>query len=87
MLRNIMEDIVDEIIKDLLGKEKIKSCNCDQCKLDIKTYVLNHIKPRYVDTSKGEAISKTDSLVNQVRTDIIEEILKAIEIISKNPRH
>lgn len=87
MLKNIMEDIVDDILNHIIQRKDLNICDCEQCILDIKTYVLNRIKPRYYDTSQGHVYSKTESLKNQLYVDIVEEIIHANNKISSNPRH
>lgn len=86
-LKNIMEDVVEDIYNDLLKTDLIKVCNCPKCHADILAIVLNNIKPKYVVTEKGEAIERTNELRDQIRVDVLEQLLKAVEIVNKNPHH
>ncbi|BBE31058.1 hypothetical protein OSSY52_11990 [Tepiditoga spiralis] len=86
-LKNIMEDIVEDVYNDLLKTNLIKICNCPKCHADVLAIVLNNIKPKYVVTEKGEAIERTNELRDQIRVDVLEQLLKAVEIVSKNPHH
>ena len=86
MIKNYMEDVVNQILPNILEKYE-GICKCDLCIDDIKTMVLNNLKPHYIVTEKGRLYTKTNELVIQFNTDVIKEIVKATEIVSKNPRH
>lgn len=83
--RNVMEEIVlnkvDEIIKTVDG------CKCEQCRLDIASYVLNRVPTKYVATKEGSIISKVDSLDKKFEIQLVTEIAKAIQIVHENPNH
>ncbi len=81
-----MEIIVDDILEDILSKKEIK-CNCDRCIKDIKAITLNNVEPRYVVGDKGIVYNKLNELNTQFRTDVIFQIMSAIEIVEKNPNH
>ncbi|HHY70202.1 MAG TPA: late competence development ComFB family protein [Thermoanaerobacterales bacterium] len=84
-LQNYMENVVallmDELIKDR------DMCKCEHCRLDIMAIALNKLPPKYTVTREGEVYAKTDLLSRQYRTDVIVQLLKAIDIVSKNPHH
>lgn len=86
MLRNYMEDAVDHIIPSVLENYS-DICKCEKCILDIKAIALNKLKPMYTATINGSVYIKVNELNNQFRIDIINEIMKAIAIVSKKPRH
>lgn len=86
MLKNYMEDIVDHLIPSVLEKYP-DICKCEKCTLDIKAIALNGLKPMYTVTTNGSVYLKINELNNQFKIDIINEIMKAIEKVSKNPRH
>lgn len=86
MIKNYMETVVENWLPKIL-KEYKEICSCERCQEDIKAIALNGLKPHYIATHKGEVYSKLNELETQFRTDAIREITKAIEIVSKNPKH
>jgi len=48
------------------------------------TYALNRLPAKYVTSSKGEAVSKTEELEQQHSADIISVVIKAIKVVSEN---
>lgn len=86
MLRNYMEDAIDHFMPSVLEKYP-DICKCEKCTLDIKAIALNGLKPMYTVTTNGSIFLKINELNNQFKIDIINEIMKAIEIVSKNPKH
>ena len=82
---NYMEIWVQEYMDVLL--EKIDGCKCDKCKRDIYTLSLNNLKPYYVATPLGKIMAKIESTKQQVETNIIVEVTKAINKVSSNPKH
>lgn len=85
VLRNIMEEYVlltlDEMIDHLGG------CKCERCRLDIVSYTLNRLEPKYVATTQGELIARLCEFDNQFKASVMSKIIQAHEIISKNPNH
>ena len=82
---NYMEIWVQEYMDILL--EKTGGCKCDKCKRDVFTLALNNLKPYYVSTSLGKIMAKIESTKQQVETNIIVEVTKAINKINSNPNH
>ena len=82
---NYMEIWVQEYMDILLSK--VEGCKCDKCKRDIYTLALNNLKPYYVATPLGKIMSKIESTKQQVETNIIVEVTKAINKINTNPNH
>jgi competence protein ComFB len=82
---NYMEIWIDEYMEILL--ERIDGCKCDICKRDIFTLSLNNLKPYYVATPLGKIMAKLESTKQQVETDIIVEVTKAIKKVKDNPNH
>jgi competence protein ComFB len=82
---NYMEIWVKEYMDILL--EKSDCCKCDKCKRDIYTLALNNLKPYYVATTLGQIMAKIESTKQQVETDIIVQVTKAINKVSGNPNH
>lgn len=84
-IKNYTENLVEYKIDKLIQKSGV--CNCPRCTADIKALALNQLKPKYVVSSKGECYAKLSVLEKQTEIDVISAITKAIEIVSKNPRH
>ncbi|RMH70582.1 MAG: competence protein ComFB [Gemmatimonadetes bacterium] len=86
-LRNYVEELVWANLDTELDRWK-DICTCDRCKLDIATYALNHIRPRYFDTTGGQAQKISQSREGQqLITDVILGITAAIRVVAKNPHH
>ena len=81
-----MEIAIDDILPNMLRKYK-DMCTCQRCIEDIKAIALNNLKPIYISTDKGNVYVKIHELEAQFMTDITKELTKAIEVVSKNPRH
>ncbi|MFZ5966254.1 MAG: late competence development ComFB family protein [Bacillota bacterium] len=86
MLKNYMEDVVDHILPSML-KAFNNICKCEKCINDIKAITLNHLKPHYVVTEKGEIYTRINEMYIQFETDVMKAIIDAIAIVSKYPRH
>lgn len=85
-LKNCTEVIVTERLERMLEEEK-GICTCEKCKMDMLTYALNQLPPRYVSCQQGEIFSKIDGLNSQYIADILRTLVKAIKLVSANPRH
>lgn len=84
-LRNYMEVCVTEMMDSVL--RNLNSCTCENCRYDIAAIALNHLPPKYAVTREGNLYSKLNLLQQQFDVDIITQITKAAEIVSRNPRH
>ena len=89
MVKNYMEDLVDQILMDILNNnEDYKDvCRCDSCISDIKAKALNNIKPFYITGKKGEIYGEYFIREFQNNTNIVMEVVKAIECIKNNKTH
>lgn len=86
-LHNYIEDLVWEHIDQELTLWK-NICTCDRCKLDIVTYALNHIQPRYFNTKIGYSHTVHDARTgDQLVADVVLGITAAIRVVAKNPHH
>lgn len=86
MVKNYMEIIVDDTLERILEKTTLE-CKCEKCKDDIRALALNNLKPIYVATEKGILYTKLNEFNMQFKTDVIREIISAIEKVKENPRH
>ena len=62
-------------------------CKCPVCRMDVAAYALNRLPSKYVATREGEVYSKLLELEHQFEADVVIAIMKAIEVVRKNPRH
>jgi len=85
-IRNYIEEIVTRTAETLIGKDK-HFCKCEQCKTDVVTYTLNHLKPKYASNVKGHALTEVDIASEQLQTEVTVQVLKAIEQVKKHPNH
>ena len=85
-LKNYMETIVLNYLDVVLAKDS--NCfKCEQCRQDIIMLALNHLPPKYVSSDKGNVFTKLSLTELEKEVQVIEEIAKAVEIVSRNPRH
>lgn len=82
---NYMEIWVKECMEILL--QETDGCKCDICKKDIFTLALNNLKPYYVARPFGKIMAKLESTKQQVETDIVVQVTKAIKKVQENPNH
>ena len=87
-----MDDVINYVeiwVKEYMGilLEKVDSCKCDKCRRDIYTLSLNNLRPYYVATTLGKIMAKLESTEQQVETDIIVEVTKAIGKVNSSPNH
>lgn len=82
-LQNLLEEIVDNIVKEILRKEgELNSLM--PVKDDIVAYVLNRVPPLYVTSERGILHGKIASKYKiQQKADIIIGAYEAIDIIKK----
>lgn len=85
-LKNYMEALVLDFIPKYLA-EKENACGCDRCQADIAALALNELPPKYIVTVKGELYTQISQLQRQYEADIMMAVMKAQELVSKNPRH
>ena len=82
---NIMEQIVSERLDTLLNDSDC--CKCSECKQDMLAFALNLVKPKYVNSTKGELFGRIDSTKLQNSVDIDIAVAKAIAKVSSSPKH
>ena len=85
-LKNYMETIVLNYLDVVLAKYP-NCCKCGRCRQDIIMLALNHSPPKYVSSDKGNVFTKLSLTELEKEVQVIEEIAKAVEIVSRNPRH
>lgn len=85
-LKNNMEFFVQERLDRVL-KQYPNACRCEKCRMDIIILALNNLPGKYVNTRKGDLYTRLDSYEQVNDMKIVQEIARAIEVVSKNPRH
>lgn len=68
-------------------KKRPSICHCDKCKEDMAAIALNHLRPIYVVSYKGETYTRIKELEIQFMADVTSEVIKAIELVNKEPHH
>lgn len=79
---NWVWDVLDEVLQ-----RRSDICCCERCRYDMAAMALNRLRPNYVVSSHGRVYAKTKLLNQQTRTDVLSEVIKAVEQVSKNPHH
>jgi competence protein ComFB len=63
-IHNIVEDLVDSVVKDIFQTEakdgRLGFCTCPQCRLDVACYVLNKLSPEYIVSGRGVVYASKD---------------------------
>ncbi|MGE5308839.1 MAG: late competence development ComFB family protein [Deltaproteobacteria bacterium] len=85
-ISNYMEEVVQDELEQLLS-ERDDVCKCQRCKYDMMVYALNRLPPKYVITDRGRLYTKLKEQELQFKADVVKELTKAINFISKNPNH
>lgn len=86
-LINFSEIEVTKRMDDIL-KRYDNICKCEKCKLDIMALSLNSLSTKYIVSEQGEIYTSSLAEVNkQEIIDVTTAIIKAIEIVSANPKH
>lgn len=74
-------------VLDKLLMERPDICQCERCRYDIAALAANRLKPNYVVGESGYVYTKMKMLSQQNYMDVVTEVVKAIEQVSKNPHH
>jgi competence protein ComFB len=85
ILKNMMESLVLQKLDEVI--DKLNCCECPKCRMDIASYALNRLPPKYVATYVGEVYSKLDTLSLQYEVDLFNALYQAARIVTKNPSH
>lgn len=86
MLKNIMADIVADLLKHYLIL-RYDICTCDICKQDMLAYVLSRVPAKYATTEVGAIQTLIEQTMAENEAEIVKHIIEAIDVINKNPRH
>ena len=93
-VHNQMEEIEIKITNRLFDQVKELdppwfSCDCENCRMDAISYVLNRVPPKYVVSGRGVTYNSQVLSENQVQADLEALSLEAIRIVNtvKRPYH
>lgn len=89
-VHNILEEVVIKSVNEMYEhlketKTPWLTCDCEHCKLDVTSYVLNRIPPKYIVSGRGAAYSSSEN-DSQQNADIEALVIKAIQIVSSVQR-
>ena len=90
MLFNYTETAVLELLDSVLDQHKKtfpNICCCTRCREDVMAIALNNLPPHYVVTETGKVLKQVSFERLGGKAQVITQILRALEIVSKNPRH
>ncbi|MBU3111497.1 late competence development ComFB family protein [Clostridium lacusfryxellense] len=86
-LKNFSETEVSNRLNMMLN-DYDNICKCEKCKLDIKALALNSLSAKYTVSEQGELYTILLSEINkQEAVDVTSALVRAIEIVSANPKH
>lgn len=85
-VHNLMEDIVKNCLKELINHNDRAPEIDEKSQSDILAITLNKLPSKYVATSQGEMLAKTQ-LRSQVETDVYRELSLAMDIVLKSSRN
>jgi competence protein ComFB len=84
-VHNLMEEIAKNCLKELLLHQETGTEIDMQSQSDILAITLNKLPSKYVATSRGEMLAKTQ-LRAQVETDVYRELSLAMDIVLNSSR-
>jgi hypothetical protein len=85
-MTNAIEEVVREVYQQVREREA-GYCACQQCKDDVIRHTMNHLKPRYVGTTVGSAVTRVALTLEQARAEVAVVILDAMKRVARNPMH
>jgi competence protein ComFB len=85
-VKNLVEELVREVHAELLARDG-GFCSCAQCADDVATLVLNHLRPRYVNSPRGWALASLELRSDQERADLAVRVYEAMRTVAAAPRH
>ena len=90
-VHNLMEEYVEKNVNSLYDQLKKAStswltCDCDNCRLDAISYVLNRVQPHYTVSGRGAVYTSQILEDAQLKADVNAVSMEAIRIISSIQR-
>jgi len=85
---NAIEEVVREVYAQVREREAGEGfCHCAQCEDDVIRHTMNHLRPRYVGTTVGSAVTRVALSLEQTRAEVAVVVLEAMHLVAKNPLH
>lgn len=85
-MTNAIEEVVREVYAQVREREA-GFCSCRQCQDDVVRHTMNHLRPRYVGTTVGSAVTRAALALEQTRAEVAVVVLEAMHRVAKNPMH
>ena len=90
-VHNLMEDIVIKAVNTLYDRVKNENvawltCDCENCRLDAVSYVLNRIPPKYVVSGRGVTHNVEYLASSQLQADVDSLALEGMRTVSSTKR-
>ena len=90
-VHNLMEDVVIKAVNTLYDKVKAEkvtwlTCDCENCRLDTVSYVLNRIPPKYVVSGRGVTHNVEYLASSQLLADVDSLALEGMRTVSSTKR-
>ncbi len=82
---NVMQALVEEKVPKYL--KMFELCTCDRCTADVKALTLTNLPAKYAVMEKGNVIPMLTVYEGRYNQTLIAQILKACDVVMKNPRH
>lgn len=93
-VHNLMEDVVSRVVNDMYDQLKADgaawlTCDCENCRIDTISYVLNKVPAKYIVSGRGLTHSSEILNDSQTKADVEALAFKGIQIVSgsKRPFH
>lgn len=85
-MKNVVEDHVAGLFRELAPGVADLHADCPLCREDVLVYALNRLPAHYVSTLKGEVLSRLDIQAGQSGTDATVAMLEGFRFVAANPR-
>ena len=90
-VHNIMEDVVIKAVNTLYDRVKGENvpwltCDCENCRLDTVSYVLNRLPPKYVVSGRGVTHNAEFLASSQLLADVDSLGLEGMRTVSSTKR-
>ncbi len=90
-VHNLMEDVVIKAVNTLYDRVKSENvawltCDCENCRLDTVSYVLNRIPPKYVVSGRGVTHNAEYLASSQLLADVDSLALEGMRTVSSTKR-
>ncbi len=83
---NIMEEITQNHLDEIMSSRP-QMCGCSKCVDAIMIRVLSNLPAKYITTDYGAMYALIEQVKVEKSSEIIKEIMKAIDYITEHPVH